>query len=372
MKKFLLLSVLTLCLGLVLSSVSLAQFRGWKTNFDKKSIDLKEIMSGGPPKDGIPPIDDPKFVSTKEADVWIKDVEPVISYENNGVAKAYPLQILTWHEIVNDEVGGDPVSVTFCPLCNSAIVFDRRLDGVVYDFGTSGKLRNSDLVMYDRQTESWWQQLIGEAIVGDLTGKKLTMLPAPLISYADFKEIYPNGVVLSRDTGFSRRYGQNPYAGYDNINNSPFLYRGPIDKRLPAMERIVAVNLGEIDKAYPFSIISEKGAVHDSINGTDVVVLHSFGTASALDRGSIASSRDVGATGVFKPYVDGKKLTFVKDENLIKDEETGSTWNVLGKAISGSLSGKSLEPIVHANHFAFAWFAFKPDTLIYKSQDDQS
>ena len=367
MKKLLLIMVLTSSLGLILSSVSLAQRGGtsaWKTNFDIKSVDLGEITRLIP-RDAIPAIGNPRFVSFDNADQWLKDVEPVVSYENNGDAKAYPLQILTWHEIVNDVVGGDPVSVTFCPLCNSAIVFDRLLDGVVYDFGTSGNLRNSDLVMYDRQTESWWQQLIGEAIVGDLTGKKLTMLPAPLISYGDFKKTYPDGSVLSRDTGYSRQYGMNPYAGYDDINNSPFLMRGPIDNRLLPMERVVAITLDETDKAYPFSIISEKGVVNDTINGTDIVVFHSFGTASALDGSYIANSRDVGATGVFDPFVDGRKLTFVKDGDLIKDNETGSTWNILGKAISGSLSGKSLTPIVHANHFAFAWFAFKPDTLIY-------
>ena len=369
MRKILLFSILTLCFVLVLSSLSMAQSSrssSWKTNFDIKSIDLREITRLLP-RDAIPAIGNPRFVSFDNADQWVKDVEPVVSFENNGVAKAYPLQILTWHEIVNDEVGGAPVSVTFCPLCNSAIVFDRLLDGVVYDFGTSGNLRNSDLVMYDRQTESWWQQLIGEAIVGDLTGKKLKMLPAPLISYGDFKETYPDGIVLSRDTGYSRRYGMNPYRGYDDINKSPFLMMSPVDDRLPAMERIVAVAIGETDKAYPFSILTEEGAVNDSINGTDVVILHSFGTASALDSDYIAASKDVGATGVFKPYVDGRKLTFVKAGDEIKDNETGSTWNILGIATSGPLAGKSLEPIVHANHFAFAWFAFKPDTLIYNT-----
>ena len=154
------------------AALASARFRtaGWRTDFSRHTVPYSEIMSGGVPRDGIPPLDNPSFVTQDEADDYVEDQEPVVVFEANGEAKAYPLQILTWHEIVNDEVGGLPVSVTYCPLCNSAVAFDRRLDGVVYDFGTSGNLRNSDLVMWDRQTESWWQQLTGEAIVGELAG----------------------------------------------------------------------------------------------------------------------------------------------------------------------------------------------------------
>ncbi|MFQ5799057.1 MAG: DUF3179 domain-containing (seleno)protein, partial [Bacteroidota bacterium] len=163
-----------------------------RTDFTKSSVDLDEIMSGGPPKDGIPPIDKPLFVSFDEADSWLAAVEPVIGLDIDGEARAYPLQILTWHEIVNDIIADTPVSVTFCPLCNAAIAFDRRVEHegkmLVLDFGTTGKLRKSDLVMYDRQTESWWQQFTGEAIVGELTGTELTLLAAPLISYKQFRE----------------------------------------------------------------------------------------------------------------------------------------------------------------------------------------
>ncbi|MDX1430352.1 MAG: DUF3179 domain-containing (seleno)protein, partial [Rhodothermales bacterium] len=143
----------------------------WKTDWDKRSVNLDEIISGGVPKDGIPPIDRPKFVSPSSASSWVGDREPVILLAIEGDARAYPLQIMTYHEIVNDEVGGEPVTVTFCPLCYSAIVFRRTLDGRVYDFGVSGMLRYSDLIMYDRQTESLWQQILGEAIVGELTGR---------------------------------------------------------------------------------------------------------------------------------------------------------------------------------------------------------
>ncbi len=338
---------------------------GWKTNFKKHSVPYTEILSGGPPKDGIPAVSRPKFVSQKKADVWLKDVEPVVVLEIGGEAKAYPLQILTWHEIVNDSLNGTPVTVTFCPLCNAAIAFDRRLEGRLLDFGTTGKLRNSDLVMYDRQTETWWQQFTGEGIIGDLTGKKLKMVPASIVGYGHFKKTYPRAEVLSKETGYRRAYGRNPYVGYDNIKNVPFLYRGPMDKRLPPMERVVAITIGNVDRAYPFTVLAKVRAVNDRVNGRDVVVFHSAGATSALDDRQIASSKDVGATGVFDPSLSGKKLTFKAEKDGFRDAETGSRWNVMGLAVEGPLKGQRLKPVLHGSHFAFSWFAFKPNTSIY-------
>ena len=340
--------------------------RDWKTDFSLHSVPYSEIFSAGPPCDGIPPLDDPKFTTPSDADRWLSSQEPVIAFEVNGDGRAYPLQILTWHEIVNDVVGGVPVSVTFCPLCNSAIVFDRRLDGVVYDFGTSGNLRNSDLVMWNRQTESWWQQFTGEAIVGELTGKRLTFLPASIISWEDFKTANPENKVLSRETGFSHPYGRNPYAGYDRVDNPPFLFDGELDGRLLPKERVAAVTIGDVAAAFPFSILQEERVVNYTLNGEDLVVFFALGTQSALDDRSIRDSRDVGATGVFDSHLDGQKLTFQADENRIVDDQTGSAWNILGQAIEGSLTGKKLTPIVHANHFWFSWATFKPDTIIYQ------
>lgn len=341
----------------------------WGTNWNRHSIDYAELLSGGPPRDGIPSIDDPQFISGDAAD-WLADNEPVIALEIDGDARAYPLQILTWHEIVNDEVGGVPVVVTFCPLCNSAIVFDRRLDGDVYEFGTSGLLRHSDLVMYDRTTESLWQQFTGEAIVGDLTGAQLTFLPSTIISFADFREAYPDGVILSRETGFRRSYGSNPYAGYDTIGQNPFLFLGDPDGRLPAMARVVTVSLDAVDVAYPYDVLGEVGVVHDAPGGVELVVFHTFGTASALDQAEIAASRDVGATGVFSPVVDGDLLTFTRDGDVFVDDATGSMWNILGQAVAGPLAGERLEPVVHGDHFWFSWAAFRPETEIYTIPTD--
>ena len=338
----------------------------WNTNWNRHIIEYDELLSGGPSRDGIPSIDEPKFIGSDEAAGWLADNEPVISLEIDGDARAYPLQIVTWHEIVNDTVADVPVIVTFCPLCNSAITFDRRVDGQVYEFGTSGLLRNSDLVMYDRTTESLWQQLTGEAIVGDQVGSQLDFLSSSIVSFADFRQAYPEGVVLSRDTGNPRDYGRNPYAGYDTIGSSPFLFDGEKDDRLPAMERVVTVALADADVAYPLSLLSEVGVINDTQTGQDLAVFHADGTSSALGAGTIAEADDIGATGVFDPNLEGQKLTFLLEDGKIVDEQTGTTWSVLGQAIDGPLAGKSLTPIVHGDHFWFAWAAFKPDTIIFQ------
>lgn len=338
----------------------------WGTNWRKHTIRYDEILSGGPPRDGIPSIDDPKFVSPEAAAEWLAGNEPVIALEINGDARAYPLQILIWHEIVNDTVGDMPVIVTFCPLCNSAITFDRRVQGQVFEFGTSGLLRNSDLIMYDRTTETLWQQFTGEAIVGDLAGALLTWLPSSIISFADFRAAYPEGVVLSRDTGFNRRYGSNPYVGYDTVDQRPFLFDAIPDDRLPPMERVVTVSIGDQHAAYPLPILQEMGVIHDEVAGQALVIFHLPGTASALEARTIAAAKDVGATGVFDPVLAGQQLTFRREGQAFVDDQTGSTWNIVGQATAGPLAGKHLRPIIHADHFWFSWAAFRPDTKIYQ------
>jgi hypothetical protein len=337
----------------------------WRTDFSRHTVPLDEIRSGGPPRDGIPPIDHPQFVTFASVNSWLHDREPVIAVHRNGVAKAYPLQILIWHEIVNDTIGDEPIAVTFCPLCNSAVAFRRQLDEHVFDFGTTGRLRHSDLVMWDRQTESWWQQLTGEAIIGTLAGKRLTTIPASIVSYAAFKQTFPDGIVLSQDTGFHREYGRNPYRGYDASDSTPFLLSGSPDPRLPPMERVVAITLEGQDKAYPYRVLAEQRVVYDTVGTQTVVVLYNAGTASALDGSRIAASRDVGATGVFLPRLDGRAVTLAARGDAFIDRETQSTWNVLGKAIAGPLAGHQLSPVVHGDHFAFAWLVFKPQTQIY-------
>ncbi|MDA2926914.1 DUF3179 domain-containing protein [Acidobacteria bacterium AH-259-G07] len=358
---------------LLLPAMAAAQSfsKDWKsawpnTDFSRTAIDVSSLESGGPPRDGIPPIDHPRFVSVQEASEWIADREPVIFLELNGDVRAYPLQVMTWHEIVNDTVGGFPVAVTFCPLCYSAIAFDRRINEKVYDFGTSGLLRHSDLVMYDRQTESLWQQLSGEAIVGQMVGHTLEMIPATLIGFGQLKLEHPNAKVLSKETGYRRDYGGNPYAGYDDIRNTPFLYRGPLPKKVRPMEHLVTVMLNGEPVAYPFSALKKRRVVNDKVGGVPIVVFYEKTTRTALGRRKIKSGKAIGAGAVFDRRVKGQTLSFTKKGSFFVDRETGSVWNLFGVATSGPLKGKRLERIVSGDFFAFAWMAFRPDTRIYK------
>ncbi len=347
--------------------------REFTTDFSQHTVPYSEILSGGPPKDGIPAIDEPQFTTVEAANAWLEDQEPVILMEIGDVARAYPIQILTWHEIVNDTLDGVPVTVTFCPLCNTAIAFDRRLDDLVLDFGTTGRLRYSNLIMYDRQTETWWQQATGEAIAGEFAGRQLTFLPANMISWSDFKATYPDSPVLSRITGFSRQYGRNPYLGYDNIDNSPFLYDGPpTPGQLAPMARILAVELNDETVAYPYATLEADPVVNDTVGDVPIVVLWQPGVASALDQSSIAEGRDVGTVVAFSREDDGDPMIFMMEGGRIVDSATGTVWNVLGQGVEGPRAGEQLTPIVGVNHFWFSWAAFKPETRVYHPEEGAS
>ncbi len=341
------------------------------TDFNKHSVPYSEILSGGPPKDGIPPIDAPQFIPVNEANGWLKDREPVVFVQVGNDARAYPIQILIWHEIVNDTVGGEPLIVSFCPLCNTAIAFKRTFNGQVLDFGTTGRLRYSNLIMYDRQTETWWQQATGDAIAGEQTGAQLEFYPAAMISWADFKNLYPDGSVLSRETGFSRDYGKNPYFGYDDINQTPFLFNGETPSQLPPMARVLTLENKNETVAYPYDILSRVGVINDTVGGEAIVIFWNKGTTSALDTSKISEGRDVGAAVAYARLLDpstgsGQTLTFKYSDEKIFDEQTNSEWNLFGQAISGELNGKQLTQVVSINHFWFSWAAFRPETRIYQ------
>ena len=365
--------LLAACFGWISPAASdaLARFEAeWpRTDFSTSLIALEEVRSGGPPRDGIPPIDVPAFVAGDEADEWLDPREPVIVVSAGEETRAYPLQILTWHEIVNDELGGVPLSVTFCPLCNALIVFERRAGDRILDFGTTGKLRKSDLVMWDRQSESWWLQFTGRAIVGELAGAVLTRHPANIVAYEDFRRAYPEALVLSRNTGHRRAYGSNPYRGYDSIEDRPFLFFDPVDERLPPMERVLNVSVGGRHKLYPFSGLSSSPVVNDEVAGVPVVVLSRKGTLSVLDQSRIADSRTVPSATAHARHVDGRTLHFEAIDGKIMDRETGSTWNLFGAATEGPLAGSGLETIDSGVHFAFAWLAFNPDSEIWHPPD---
>jgi Protein of unknown function (DUF3179) len=281
----------------------------WETDFSKQLVPLEEFQSGGPPKDGIPAIDAPRYTRAEDVD-FLQDREPVIELTVDGDSRAYPLQILTWHEIVNDRLGDTPVAVTFCPLCNTAIAFDRRVEGRVLDFGTTGKLRDSDLVMYDRQTESWWQQFSGQALVGKLAGTKLRQLPARIVSWRDFRRAHPAALVLNRETGFARDYGTNPYAGYDDIASPPiFPARNADDNRLPPKERVVYAEIGADAFAIPFPALAQRRTITVQTDEGELVVRWRPGVSSALDASAIAQGRDTGAATVL---LDGEPVPFTE------------------------------------------------------------
>ncbi len=389
------------------------------TDGSRASIPLNEVLSGGPPPQGIPALgfsgdwqgaasasSEPKFVSQQEATSWLGEKEPVIVLVINNEAKAYPLQILTWHEITNDIVGGVPVAVTFCPLCNSALAFDRRipltptqqaeianlnpdaqlkslddaflnaytdqegkiveeLQGLEVTFGVSGMLYNSNMLMFDTHTSTLWSQLLGDAVVGTLNETSLLRIPAQIVGFSEFREAFPNAQVLSNDTGFRRDYGRNPYVGYDDVDSPAFLFRGVVDGRLAPKERIISIDRGDDVAAYPFVVLNEARVVNDSVNNEPITLFWSEGTNSALDSSRISNGQDVGAVGVFSRNIADQTLTFMWNGEAFIDEETGSTWNLLGNAISGELAGQSLKPIVHDNTLWFAWAAFKPETRIF-------
>lgn len=332
-------------------------------------VDPEEITSGGPPPDGIPPIDDPQFVAPDDA-TFLADREPVLAVEVEGDARAYPLQIMTWHEIVNDEIAGVPISVTYCPLCNTGIAFERpTIDGELLDFGTSGKLFNSNLVMYDRQTESYWAQATGQAIVGQLTGQQLAFVPARILAFADWRADHPDGLVLSQDTGHERPYGENPYVGFDT-SERPFLFTGELDERLPATARVLGIARAGDIVAFPYETVSADAAgdwavVVERVAGQPVAVFWKAGTSSALDTERIVSGRDVGAIAAYRPEVEGRTLAFEATRDGIVDRETGSVWNILGRAVAGPLEGEQLLPELAIDSFWFDWAAFHPETRIF-------
>ena len=336
-----------------------------KTDFSKRTVALEEIQSGGPPKDGIPAIDRPRFITNSDAARWLDPREPVIAFARGGDARAYPLQILMFHEIVNDTVGGAAVAITFCPLCNASIVFDRRVGGAVLDFGTTGKLRKSDLVMYDRQTESWWQQFTGKGIVGRHAGTELRQLPSTIASFAEFRNAYPQGRVLSRETGYARQYGRNPYRGYDRIGDTPFLFTDPVDPRLPAMERVLGVARNGKVRVYPFATLAAERVVNDEVGGEPIAVFTADGMLSALDAEVIRDSRRIPAAAAYSRVLGSRRLTFEIRGELISDRETGSAWDIFGRALAGPLKGERLKPVDGGVHFAFAWLAFNPASEIY-------
>jgi len=293
------------------------------TDFSRSQIDLTEVMSGGVGRDAIPSIDHPRFISFAEYQniQGIDAMEPVIGLSVNGEFRAYPLRVMIWHEIVNDVVGDVPVAVTYCPLCNTSVVFDRRVDVRVLEFGTTGNLRHSDLIMYDRQTESWWQQYGGQAIVGEYAGHELDILASRLESLAEFGDRAPEGQVLVPSDPSARDYSANPYVGYDRAA-SPMLFRGKVPRGVSPMMRVIAIN----DTAFALPLLQREG----ELTHNDLAINWTAGQRTALGHRQISSGEDVGSVRVQRKGDD----------------------------------------VPHVVTFAFAFFAFHPEGVLFTPQGE--
>jgi len=316
----------------------------------KHIVPLDKIVSGGPPPDGIPSIDNPKFVSIAEADKFLQNPDLVVGLNINGDIRAYPVQILVWHEIVNDNIKGSPIAITYCPLCFTNQVFNRTINGQTIEFGTSGKLYNSNLVMYDRTSKSLWSQALGEGIVGKYAGVKLERIPFDVAYWKEWKQLYPDTKVLSRDTGSTRPYGADPYGNY-YTNNDLFFPVTNKDDRLGLKEIIVGLENGGQYKAYKLQQIEDTKVINDGINGKSITL---FSLNPFMVR-------------VFDSTLDGQKLDFQygKNSSKITDKQTGSAWNFEGIATVGPMKGKHLTRLPYDEGFWFEWAAFHPESALY-------
>ncbi len=354
MKWILALGVLVFIFALVSTSLPFSLTSTVRAE-ERHTVPLDQIVSGGPPPDGIPSIDSPKFISIDEGDKFLLDSDKVVGININGDIRAYPLQILVWHEIVNDNVGGTPVAVTYCPLCFTNQVFSRTVNNTILQFGTSGKLYNSNLVMYDRTSKSLWSQALGEGIVGKYAGIKLEILPFDVAYWKDWKQLYPKSKVLSKDTGSARPYGADPYGDYYTSPDILFPITNS-DNRLGPKEIIVGLENDGVNKAYKIQDIEKLKVINDRINNKSVTI---FSPYPFMAR-------------VFDPSVNGQTLMFEYNftNNSFTDKQTRSQWDFEGKCVGGSLKGKQLTRMPFDQGYWFEWAAFYPATKIY-SQEPQ-
>ena len=323
--------------------------------FDGGSVPLSEI--GGDLilslVDAIPPIDEPRYEDASGGD-WLEGDDLVIGYVGaNGDAWAFPVKILNFHEIVNDELDGTPVLISYCPLCRSAIAYDRRLDGRELTFGNSSALYESDLVMFDRETSSYWWQVAGEAIVGTLTGARLTTLPSTTVTWAQWLQEHPDTMVLSRETGFARSYERDVFAGYrDQVNDERFAFpvsADALDGRLAPGDEVLGLTVGGDSRAYSARGLGN-AAVNDSLGGEEIVVF---------------STEDGPTAAAYLADAGDETLSFSYADGQYRDAQTGSTWNLSGEAVSGPLQGTTLEPLPSRYTFWFAYIAAFPDADVY-------
>lgn len=314
----------------------------------------------GQERDGILALDDPRFTGADEG--RYADREPIVAVEAGGEARAYPIRVLIWHVVVNDTIGGIPAVVTFDPISGSARVFERDLGGSDLTFGVTGLLRGGNSLLYDRQTETWWQQITGEAVAGQLSGATLREIPSNLISWGEFKTVFPEGQVLARPED-SDRYERNPYLGYDVPKGKPIFTAAPADSRLPAMRRVAVIDIRGRKIAVPFpdASVQTNAAYIIDVDGIPVALLFDWPVSSGLDTRNPVDSRSVGALAAYVGEFNGQRLTFeIENGDRIIDQQTRTRWNILGQGVEGPKTGARLEPLPAFQGFWFAVAAAYP------------
>lgn len=290
-----------------------APFNGF--DLDDSLIDKSRILAGGPPRDGIPAIDQPHFVAPDKA-AFLRPNDRILGIAINGVSKAYPIKILNWHEIVNDSIGDVNYAITYCPLCGTGVAFSARVKGMPLNFGVSGLLYNSDVLLYDRQTESLWSQILSQAISGKMKGERLKRLPITHTRWSSWLKTHPDTRVMSEQTGYARDYDRNPYSGYEHSRAIYFSVSNKAPGDYHPKERVLGLEIKGRYKAWPFSEIDKAGKA------------------------------------VFDDRFAGQVLTIHWDKRNQQAKITDA-------------SGKILPTI---ESFWFAWYAFHPDTEVFKQE----
>lgn len=345
----------------------------WQTDTTKHSVDLSELTIAVS-KDALPTLDFPKFIYKEDERYNFYEYEPVIAISYNGESKAYPLSLLTMFELSNDSVGGEQVMVTFCPMCNAAMAFNRKIkkDGrdILLTFGISGLLMHNDMIMYDKQTNTWWEQLMGEAIVGELAGTELKMMRALIISAKDYFDRYPDGKILSPEgiDIIDKTTHHRPFHHLNHDNgkiDTTYYLPETVDKRLPPLERVLDIHVEQHTMIYPFTAIAKKQVINEVFDNMHFVILYHKDMVSVLDEDDLSKSRRIGSATAFRSTMEGVNYTFHKKGNYFYDDQTHSTWDITGYCREGTLKNKQLMILPHSNHFAFAYLAFFPDAEIY-------
>ena len=318
-------------------------------------IPVNEIRDGGPGKDGIPALSEPDFLEPARA-IYLNDQDLVIGYKRGDDIRAYPHRILDWHEIVNDQVNDFPVAITYCPLTGSAIGWVRSVNGETTTFGVSGLLYNTNLIPYDRATDSNWSQMRLECVNGSLIGNEIETFPVVETTWKTWREMYPETKVLSNITGFSRNYDFFPYGDYRTNNNNLLFSVRPDDNRLPRKDRVMGVIVNDQAKVYEFSKLkSEIVAINDVFNGEEIVV---------------AGSKTMNFMVIYNRLLeDGTMLEFEAVQNkgnVILEDNEGNTWDVFGEAIEGDRAGTKLSATSSFIGYWMAWGSFYPGAEIHE------